>query len=455
MYRRSENSESSVQSRTAIDLNSDIGPETNATHASIDGVSHAVEKMDTKSQSENWHLNRTGTRDVPFPARESDAEKSGMHAKSRRGGRSASPLRRGSVFIVVCIIFGLIMLGAGVYAASSISSGTPGLSEESSADSETAANETLTAAASGMSGGAARIVSESKKTGTVSSEKKSETSKEVSSPASSSEAVKNVEPEKTVETKPEGKYTVQFVFWDRDTIVAKTDGGTVRSILAENGYTLDSLHVPSIGADDWVDYDVTVNVLTLSYETVNVTEEIPFGTDYVYSDSLPSGQSMETTAGSVGYRNVMYTVEYINGEENYRSCDSEYITSYPVNQVITVGTAPSTVVETDTGGVIYGSDGTAYHYSKVITVKATYYNLLGGTASGLPVGDGIIATDPSVIPLGTSVYLKNDAMDLGVRVAADTGVYGAWVDVWMNESSPFYSIFAPTGVWEMTCYILD
>ena len=60
-----------------------------------------------------------------------------------------------------------------------------------------------------------------------------------------------------------------------------------------------------------------------------------------------------------------------------------------------------------------------------------------------------------MIPLGTSVYLKNDAMDVGVRLAADTGVYGNTVDIWMNENSPLYCVFAPAGVWEMTCYILD
>ena len=348
------------------------------------------------------------------------------------------------------------MLGAGVFAASSMSSNPASRSRETEVQTtsvNTEAPETEEKSpAPEVGGGVSRTeaTAPAKETEPAKDNKEAEGAGSVTVPATPDQGN---QPDQAA--KPDPKYTVTFYFWDRDPIYAKTDGGTVRGILAENGYTLDSLHVPSIGADDWIDYDATVNVLTLSYETVSLTEEIPYGTDYVYSDSVPSGQSYETTSGSVGYRNVTYTIEYINGEENYRSLDSEYISTYPVNQVITVGTAPSTVVSDNTGGYIYGADGTAYHYSKVITVKATYYNLPGGTASGLPVGDGIIATDPSVIPTGTSVYLKNDAMDLGVRPAADTGVYGAWVDVWMNENSPYYSIFAPTGVWEMTCYILD
>ncbi|MBQ6262518.1 MAG: G5 domain-containing protein [Clostridia bacterium] len=411
-------------------------PETHESNASRGAAGAAGGAY--RNQTQKRHANRTGAQSASLI------------------GKGGTTLKRGAVVLIVCVLFGLIMLGAGVFAASSMSSNPASGGRESETPSSYATADTEESEKKDSSpeigGGVSRTEATETDGKETEPEKDRETEKSgsVTVPATPDEVK---QPETTPKNDP--KYTVTFNFWDRDPIYAKTDGGTVRNILAENGYTLDSLHVTSIGADEWVDYDATVNVLTLRYETINVTEEIPYGTDYVYSDSVPSGQSWETTAGSVGYRNAMYTIEYINGEENYRSLDSEYITKYPTNQVITVGTAPSTVVSDSTGGYIYGADGTAYHYSKVITVKATYYNLLGGTASGLPVGDGIIATDPSVIPTGTSVYLKNDAMDLGVRLAADTGVYGAWVDVWMNENSPYFDIFAPTGVWEMTCYILD
>ena len=40
-----------------------------------------------------------------------------------------------------------------------------------------------------------------------------------------------------------------------------------------------------------------------------------------------------------------------------------------------------------------------------MTVSAVAYSLPGRTASGLPVGHGIVAVDPSVIPLGTRMYV--------------------------------------------------
>jgi 3D (Asp-Asp-Asp) domain-containing protein len=63
-----------------------------------------------------------------------------------------------------------------------------------------------------------------------------------------------------------------------------------------------------------------------------------------------------------------------------------------------------------------------------LTVTATGYSLGGATATGLPVGWGVVAVDPSVIPLGTRMTIPG----YGEGVAADTGggVQGATIDLW-------------------------
>ncbi len=67
-----------------------------------------------------------------------------------------------------------------------------------------------------------------------------------------------------------------------------------------------------------------------------------------------------------------------------------------------------------------------------LSVSSTAYSLPGHTASGLPVGLGICATDPRVIPLGTRFEIPG----YGVCVAADTGsaVIGATIDIWMPDA---------------------
>jgi 3D (Asp-Asp-Asp) domain-containing protein/peptidoglycan hydrolase CwlO-like protein len=64
-----------------------------------------------------------------------------------------------------------------------------------------------------------------------------------------------------------------------------------------------------------------------------------------------------------------------------------------------------------------------------MTVYATGYCLRGTTATGLPVGPGIVAVDPTVIPLGTRMTIPG----YGEGVAADTGgeIKGRRIDVWI------------------------
>jgi peptidoglycan DL-endopeptidase CwlO len=63
-----------------------------------------------------------------------------------------------------------------------------------------------------------------------------------------------------------------------------------------------------------------------------------------------------------------------------------------------------------------------------LTVTATAYALPGTTASGRPVGWGVVAVDPSVIPMGSRIAIPG----YGMGVAADTGgaIVGARIDLW-------------------------
>ena len=62
---------------------------------------------------------------------------------------------------------------------------------------------------------------------------------------------------------------------------------------------------------------------------------------------------------------------------------------------------------------------------------ATAYSLRGRTASGRPVARGLIAADPSVLPLGTRVRLEAGSWS-GEYIVADTGgaVRGRKIDIW-------------------------
>lgn len=66
-----------------------------------------------------------------------------------------------------------------------------------------------------------------------------------------------------------------------------------------------------------------------------------------------------------------------------------------------------------------------------MTVSSTGYCLVGYTATGVPTSPGVVAVDPTVIPLGTRMYVPG----YGEGVAADTGsaVKGRTIDVWFSS----------------------
>ncbi len=67
---------------------------------------------------------------------------------------------------------------------------------------------------------------------------------------------------------------------------------------------------------------------------------------------------------------------------------------------------------------------------QVIQGSATSYCLTGHTATGTNAGPGSIAVDPTVIPLGSHLYVTG----YGYGWAVDTGgaIKGTLIDVWLT-----------------------
>lgn len=92
-------------------------------------------------------------------------------------------------------------------------------------------------------------------------------------------------------------------------------------------------------------------------------------------------------------------------------------------------------------------------YAAVMTMEATAYlpsdgDGYGITAMGIPATYGVAAVDPSVIPLGTRLYIPG----YGEAIAADTGgaIYGYKIDLCMES----YSEAMQFGRRDVTVYVL-
>ena len=114
----------------------------------------------------------------------------------------------------------------------------------------------------------------------------------------------------------------------------------------------------------------------------------------------------------------------------------EQTTTFETPSTAAPGEPPPAAVESVSQSSSTGSTASSPGPPKsggAMSVLVTGYCLTGKTATGLPVGPGIVAVDPSLIPLGTRMTIPG----YGEGVAADVGggVSGAHIDVWVASCS--------------------
>ncbi len=190
---------------------------------------------------------------------------------------------------------------------------------------------------------------------------------------------------------------------------------TVGELLAEADVTLGEGAVAVPDLDTPVTAGLSVHIVVLSASNEIEREFIESDTVYLTDDSLGPGET-RTVAGNDGAIVRRYAVSYANGEEAGRELIEEYYDPEPVDTVIYY--PPQRDAAADAPG----------DCDTVLNVYATYYTPAsagrppsdpnyGRTATGVLVTYGVVAVDPTVIPLGTRMFIPG----YGHAIAADTG----------------------------------
>ena len=207
-----------------------------------------------------------------------------------------------------------------------------------------------------------------------------------------------------------------------------------------------------VGALDIVRVEHTKDGVTLNiasdfsyYETE--TTVVPFGTVTETSYRVPKGETQLARAGQNGEHSVVYEVVYADGQFISRQAVQESDTA-PVDELIYTGTLVKSttrddriekvITEEDGSGYLILTSGDSLHFTGTKKVTCTAYTANVGkvgtiTATGTRVHEGVLAVDKRVIPLGTKMFVVGSSgYSYGYGVAEDTGVLGAWVDLYMD-----------------------
>lgn len=188
---------------------------------------------------------------------------------------------------------------------------------------------------------------------------------------------------------------------------------------------------------------MTVELSSSMTREVTTYEKVEKTIEYRDTSELAKGTERVIQEGFDGLVEIVSEETYVGGDLTDTKEISRTTVTEPVNTVIERGTA--SMVSTPVGD---------FKYTKSLTVVATGYTqydegCTSTTATGTAAVRGAVAVDPSVIPLGTQLYIPG----YGIGTAEDTGgaIEGNRIDLCYNSVNEAFA----WGRQTVTVYILQ
>ncbi len=214
---------------------------------------------------------------------------------------------------------------------------------------------------------------------------------------------------------------------------------TVQDLLDEFGITLQEEDYVLPSPETGVKKGMTIEVVRQRTDVVEEEVSIPNNTVRQENPNLPSGKTKVVQEGRPGLEKKVWQITYRNGKEATRELQSSELIREPVDRIVQIGTAK-----------MISRGGRTVRYSRAAEMVSTAYTYTGNnTATGVPPKRGVAAVDPSVIPLGTKLYVEG----YGYCTALDRGsaIKGNKIDVFMETRNEAYK----WGVRRVKVYVLE
>lgn len=219
--------------------------------------------------------------------------------------------------------------------------------------------------------------------------------------------------------------------------------------------------------------DMKITVVEFEEKEKTIEEEIGFEVETKNNGQLEKGKTVVEQEGVKGLRENKVVETYENGKLIDTKVTETKLVREPVKQIVQKGTkveqakvasrgasTPAAQASSSNGQSLAGArsivmNASAYDLSYASTGKRPGDKYYGITASGTQARPGVVAVDPSVIPLGTKLYIES--MDgtgsYGYASAEDKGgaIKGNRIDLFYANRSDALKF----GRRQVKVYILD
>lgn len=196
---------------------------------------------------------------------------------------------------------------------------------------------------------------------------------------------------------------------------------SVREILKLAGITLGNLDYSSKALNLKVAANEIVKVVRVKQVYVKKRTVLGYTEEHRPDPSLDKGITHLLREGSEGLAEKTVCITYEDGKEVNRTVTDNKIVKKPLSRLIAMGTISS-----------ISRGGRSFDFDRVAYVEATAYSHTGQrTATGVYPQVGTVAVDPSVIPLGSQLYVEG----YGYARAQDVGgaIIGKRIDVFLDS----------------------
>jgi len=217
-------------------------------------------------------------------------------------------------------------------------------------------------------------------------------------------------------------------------IRTRTRATTVAGLLAQEGIALLGKDRVEPALSQPLPRGGTVRVTRLREELIVEFDPIPFKTVWVPDAEVEIDNIRLVQAGQLGINKRRYRVVYEDGQEVERALEDSWADQSPITKTMAYGTKiVIRTLETPDGPIEYWRKMRVYltSYKPASCGKPRDHPRYGYTRLGWKLRQGIVAVDPTVIPLKTTMYVPG----YGIARAGDTGggVKGKFVDLGYSD----------------------